>query len=282
MILVFGKTGQVAIELQRLGGVIALGRDAVDLSDPGSCAAAIHEYAPFAVINAAAYTAVDRAEEDEAVATIINGYAPAAMANACAELSVPFVHISTDYVFDGTGMDAWFPTSKTNPQTAYGRSKLAGEIGVRASGAVHAIIRTSWAISSHGSNFVKSMLTLSEYHPSLKIVADQVGGPTPAHDIAVACMQIVEQLMNDPSKSGTYHLSGAPDLSWAEFAQIIFAQADRSVTVIPIPSREYPTLAKRPLNSRMDCSSTEDTFDISRPDWRLGLSRILYELEVTS
>ena len=280
MILVFGKTGQVAIELQRLGGVIALGRDAVDLSDPGSCAAAIHEYAPFAVINAAAYTAVDRAEEDEAVATIINGYAPAAMANACAELSVPFIHISTDYVFDGTGADPWAPTAKTNPQTAYGRSKLAGEIGIRASGAVHAIIRASWAISSHGNNFVKSMLTLSEREASMKVVADQVGGPTPAYDIALACLQIVEQLIEDPSKSGTYHLSGAPDLSWAEFASTIFAQAGRSVTVTPISSAEYPTPANRPLNSRMDCSATEDTFGITRPDWRLGLSRILYDLEV--
>ena len=120
--------------------------------------------------NAAAYTAVDRAEEEEEAATIINGHAPTAMANACRTVCA-LVHISTDYVFDGTGMDAWFPTSKTNPQTAYGRSKLAGEIGVRASGAVHAIIRTSWAISSHGNNFVKSMLTLSEHQPSLKIVA---------------------------------------------------------------------------------------------------------------
>ena len=282
MILVFGNAGQVATELQRLGGVIALGRDVVDLLDPKSCAAAIYEHAPVAVINAAAYTAVDRAEEEEEAATIINGHAPTAMANACAELSVPFVHISTDYVFDGTGMDAWFPTSKTNPQTAYGRSKLAGEIGVRASGAVHAIIRTSWAISSHGNNFVKSMLTLSEHQPSLKIVADQVGGPTPAHDIAASCMQIVEHLIEDPSKSGTYHLSGVPDVSWAEFARTIFSQAGRSVTVIPVPSIEYPTPATRPLNSRMDCSSTEAAFGICRPNWRLALSKILQDLEVTS
>lgn len=265
MTLEFGKIGHVASELQRLRGVVAFGRNDVDLSDPGSCAAAIYEHAPVAMINAAAYTVVDFAEEYETIATVINVDAPTAMANACVELPVPFVHISTDYVFDRTGMEAWAPTAKTKLQTAYGRCKLAGELGIKASGFVHAIIRVSWAISSHGNNFVKSMLTLSEDHSSLRIVKDQVGGPAPACDIAVACMQIVKQLIGGRSKSGTYHLSGAPDISWAEFASVIFAQAGLSGTVIPIPSKEYSAPARRPLNSRLDCSSTEVTFGVYRP-----------------
>ena len=162
MILVFGKTGQVATELQRLGDVVALGRDQADLSDPAACSDAIRTHAPRAVINAAAYTAVDRAEEEEALATIINGDAPTAMAQACVELGIPLIHISTDYVFEGTGDTPWQPDDPTAPQNAYGRSKLAGEIGIRNSGAVHAILRTSWVVSAHGANFVKTMLRLSE------------------------------------------------------------------------------------------------------------------------
>ena len=187
MTLVFGKTGQVAIELQRLGGVVALGREQADLSDPQVCAAAIREHTPQAVINSAAYTAVDKAKGDEALATIINGEAPRAMARACAELGIPFVHISTDYVFAGMGDVPWQPGDVTAPQNAYGRSKLVGEIGIRDSGAVHAILRTSWVVSAHGVNFVKTMLHLSETRDALNVVADQIGGPTPARDIAAAC-----------------------------------------------------------------------------------------------
>ena len=281
MILVFGKTGQVATELQRLSGVTALGRDDVDLSDPHACAAAICEHAPKAVINAAAYTAVDRAEDEEHLAAIINGDAPTAMARACADLGIPLVHISTDYVFEGTGDTAWRTGDATAPQNAYGRSKLAGEIGVRDSGAVHAILRTSWVVSAHGGNFVKTMLCLSETLDGLNVVADQIGGPTPARDIAAACLEIAKQLTQDPTKSGTYHYSGAPDVSWADFATAIFAQSGRHVLVTPIPTADYPTPAPRPLNSRMDCSATEQAFAIPRPDWRDGLQEILQELEVT-
>ena len=190
MILVFGKTGQVANELQRLSGVTALGREDVDLSDPAACAVAIREHAPKAVINAAAYTAVDRAEEEEHLATVINGDAPTAMAKACAELGIPLVHISTDYVFNGTGNTPYRPDDATEPQNAYGRSKLAGEIGIRNSRAVYAILRTSWVVSAHGTNFVKTMLRLSETRDALNVVSDQIGGPTPARDIAAACLQI--------------------------------------------------------------------------------------------
>ena len=282
MILVFGKTGQVATELQRLSDVTALGRDDVDLSDPTACAAAIRDHAPVAVINAAAYTAVDRAEDEETLATVINGDSPTAMAKACAELGIPLVHISTDYVFEGTGNTPYCPEGVTEPENAYGRSKLAGEIGIRASGAVYSILRTSWVVSAHGANFVKTMLRLSETRDALNVVADQMGGPTPARNIATACLNIAEQLIQEPSKSGTYHFSGAPDVSWAEFASKIFAQAGRTVTVTPILTVEYPTPAKRPLNSRMDCHSTEQVFGITRPNWHDGLKEILKELEVTS
>ena len=279
MILVFGKTGQVATELQRLGGVVALGRDQADLSDPAACADAIRAHRPRAVINAAAYTAVDRTEEEEAMATVINGDAPAAMAQACAALGIPLIHISSDYVFEGGGDRPWHPQDPTAPKNAYGRSKLAGEIGIRNSGAVHAILRTSWVVSAHGVNFVKTMLRLSDTRGALRVVADQIGGPTPARDIAVAALKIAEQLIADPSKSGTYHFSGAPDVSWAEFAREIFAQAGKATTVTPIPTAEYPTPAQRPLNSRMDCRTTEQVFGIARPDWREGLHMILNELE---
>ena len=281
MILVFGKTGQVATELQRLGDVVALGRDQVDLTDPAACADAIRTHAPRAVINAAAYTAVDRAKEEEALATTINGDAPTAMAQACADLGIPLIHISTDYVFAGTGDAPWGPNDPTAPQNAYGRSKLSGEIGIRNSGAVHAILRTSWVVSAHGANFVKTMLRLSDTRDVLAVVADQIGGPTPAHDIAAACLQIAEQLIADPSKSGNYHYSGAPDVSWADFAQTIFGQAGKAVTVTPIPTTDYPTPAKRPLNSRMDCGAMQRAFGIERPNWRNGLNMILQELEGT-
>lgn len=282
MILVFGKTGQVARELQQLSDVVSLGRDQADLANPAACADAIRTHAPRVVINAAAYTAVDKAEEEEELATFINGDAPTAMARVCTELGIPLIHISTDYMFEGTGDAPWQPDGPTVPQNAYGRSKLAGEIGIRDSGAVHVILRTSWVVSAHGANFVKNMLRLSDTRDALTIVADQIGGPTPARDLAAACMKIAEQLIQELSKSGTYHFSGAPDVSWAEFATEIFSQAGRTVTVTPISTAEYPTPAKRPLNSRMDCNSTEQVFGIKRPVWQDGLKEILKDLKVTS
>lgn len=282
MILIFGKTGQVATELKKLGEAIVLDRKQANLLDPMACADTICDHAPSAVINAAAYTAVDRAEEEEAIATIINGDAPTTMAHTCAKMGIPLVHISTDYVFDGTGNTSWNPNDLTAPQNAYGRSKLQGEIGIRTSGAVHAILRTSWVVSAHGVNFIKTMLNLSDTCDVLNVVGDQIGGPTPAHDIAAACLQIATQLVKDPSKSGTYHYSGGPHVSWADFATSIFNQACKTVTVKAIPTSDYPASAKRPLNSRMDCSSTEHTFGIQRPDWRNGLNTILKDLEIVS
>ncbi|TCK99835.1 dTDP-4-dehydrorhamnose reductase [Shimia isoporae] len=278
-ILVFGRTGQVATELQRQSDrVIALGRDEADLSNPEACAAIIAETDAGAVINAAAYTAVDKAEEEEALATLVNGKSPTAMANACLRRDIPFVHISTDYVFEGSGTAPWKTSDDVGPLGAYGRSKLAGEEGIRASGCCAAILRTSWVFSAHGNNFVKTMLRLSEERDSLTVVADQIGGPTPAADIAAACLEIADNMISGQS-GGTYHFSGAPDVSWADFAREVFAQAGRKVKVSDIPSIAYPTPAERPMNSRMDCSDLEQDFGIFRPDWRAGLLAVLKDLK---
>ncbi|MDF1621700.1 dTDP-4-dehydrorhamnose reductase [Pseudothioclava nitratireducens] len=281
-LLVFGRTGQVAHELQQLAPVLALGRDAADLAQPGACAAAIQANRPRAVINAAAYTAVDRAEEEETMATAINGAAPTEMALACAALNIPLVHISTDYVFPGTGHHPWAPGDISRPANAYGRSKWAGERGIRASGCTHAILRTSWVFSAHGNNFVKTMLRLSETLDQINVVDDQIGGPTPARAIAAACLAIAGQLQEAPEKTGTYHFSGAPDASWCAFARAIFSLAGRPTRVQAISTSAYPTPAARPLNSRLDCSTTTSVFGLARPDWHAGLKECLTELKVST
>jgi len=282
-VLVFGRTGQVATELaRRAPDAVFLGRDAADLTDPAACASAIRAHAPRAVINAAAYTAVDRAEEDQATAMRVNAEAPAAMAQACADIGIPLVHISTDYVFDGTGTEPRQPGDPVAPVNTYGRSKLAGEDAIVQASGTYAILRTSWVVSAHGANFVRTMLRLSETRDALNIVDDQIGGPTCAADIAAACLVIADQLIADPGKSGVYHFAGAPDVSWKDFATAIFAAAERDVAVTGIPTSDYPTPAQRPLNSRLDCSATEATFGIARPDWRAGLHEILTELKENS
>ncbi len=278
MILVFGKSGQVATELAALEGTTCLGSAACDLMIPGRAADAIATHKPKAVINAAAYTAVDKAEDDEENAQRLNGDAVAEMAKACAALGIPLVHISTDYVFEGGGTKSWTPDAPTGPLGAYGRTKLAGETALRASGATHAILRTSWVVSAHGNNFVKTMLRLGAERDALTIVADQIGGPTGAAEIAAACHTIAHQLIVDPDKTGTYHFSGHPDVSWADFAREIFVQSGISCAVTDIPTSDYPTPATRPLNSRMDCTTTATTFGIGRPDWRVSLKRILAQL----
>ena len=279
MILIFGQTGQVARELaRRRPDAVFLGRDRVDLSDPAGCAAAIADHKPRAVINAAAWTAVDKAEAEEAAAARVNGAAPGAMAVACAGLGVPFVHISTDYVFDGSGARPWCPGDATGPLGAYGRTKLAGENAVRAAGGVQAILRTSWVFSAHGANFVKTMLRVGALRDSVSVVGDQVGGPTPAGDIAGAVLAMADTLSARPETAGIYHFSGAPDVSWAGFAREIFAQAGMATTVTDIPTSAYPTPARRPGNSRMDCTTFTQTFGLPRPDWRAGLGAVLTEL----
>ncbi|WP_425041386.1 dTDP-4-dehydrorhamnose reductase [Primorskyibacter sp. S187A] len=276
-ILVFGKTGQVATELQRQARVTALGRDEADLSDPTACAAAIAHRRPQVVINAAAYTAVDRAEEEEDLATCINGRSPGAMAEACRDLTIPFLHISTDYVFDGTGTAPWREGDPVAPLGAYGRSKLVGEEAVQTAGGAHAILRTSWVFSAHGANFVKTMLRLAETRDHLTVVGDQIGGPTPAADIA-ATLIAMARAMTEGQPGGIFHYGGAPAVSWADFARETFAQAGRSVTVTDIPSSDYPTPAKRPLNSRLDGAALHAAFGIAPPDWRAGLAAVLADL----
>lgn len=280
MILVFGRDGQVGRELTAHPGVVSLGRAQADLSKPEACVAAIEAHAPEAVINAAAYTAVDRAEDELALATIINADAPTAMAEACKARDIPFVHISTDYVFDGSGDTPWNPKDPTDPQGAYGLSKRRGEEGVMAAGGRYAILRTSWVFSAHGANFVKTMLRLSEDRDALNIVADQIGGPTPARDIATACLTIARDLLRMPSHAGLYHYSGAPDVSWYDFATRIFDMAGRDIAVTPIPTSAFPTPAKRPLNSRLDCADTAAIFGVARPDWEAGLHDALHDLEI--
>ncbi|SLN74242.1 dTDP-4-dehydrorhamnose reductase [Falsiruegeria litorea R37] len=277
-ILVFGQTGQAARELAVYDGVTCLNRAAADLEDPGACAAVIATRRPDAVINAAAYTAVDKAEEDEARASVINGDAPGAMARACAELGIPFVTISTDYVFSGEGDQPWQVDDPTGPLGVYGRSKLKGEQLVQAAGGAYAILRTSWVVSAHGHNFVKTMLRLGAERDALTIVADQIGGPTPARDIAAACIEMARQLATDPSKAGIYHFAGTPNVSWADFARETFAIAGITCTVTDIPSSDYPTPAKRPLNSRLDCATLEAVFGIKRPNWQAGLRDIVKEV----
>lgn len=279
MILVFGKTGQVAKELVLNKGVIALGREQVDLEHPLKCAEAIIKLKPSAVINAAAYTSVDKAENDKDLSNKINGDAPGAMALACAKLGIPIVHISTDYVFDGTGATPWSPDNLPNPINAYGRSKLKGENAIVETGCIYAILRTSWVVSAHGNNFVKSMLRLSQTRENLAVVDDQIGGPTCARDIAKSCLSIAKQLIEAPSKSGVYHYSGTPNVSWCQFSNAIFKKLGSQTVANPILSEEYPTPAMRPLNSRLNCKSTQDIFGIVQPSWQDGVKDILLELE---
>ena len=277
-LLIFGQTGQVARELaRRAPDARFLGRAEADLSDPAACAAAIRAQRPDAVINAAAWTAVDKAETEEDAATLVNGAAPGAMAQACADLDIPLVHISTDYVFDGAGTLPFRPSDPTAPLGAYGRSKLAGEVAVRASGARHVILRTSWVFSAHGANFVKTMLRLGADRPALRVVADQIGGPTPADAIAAACLTLADAL-REGAAGGTHHFAGAPETSWAGFARETFALAGLPVTVEDIPSDAYPTPARRPLNSRLDCSALAADFGIMQPDWRAALAHVIPEL----
>ena len=280
-VLVFGEIGQLGQELIRRAGDVTLevrGLDEADFTRPETCTAFVEATDADAVINAAAYTAVDKAEEEEPLALAINGTTPTALAKAAAKRGLPFIQVSTDYVFDGAGETPFHPDHPTAPLGAYGRTKLAGETGVRAAGGVHAILRTSWVVSSHGHNFVKTMLRLGRDRDRLTIVADQIGGPTPAAGLADACLGAARALLEAPGKTGTYHVAGGPDVSWAGFAREIFAQAGITCEVVDIPSSDYPTPAKRPLNSRMDCTTLTRVLGVPRPDWRVGLTEILTDL----
>lgn len=279
----FGKTGQVATEIQRRAGagvkVSALGRDEADLTNAAGCAGIVAASDAEIVINAAAYTAVDNAEDDLGAAMDINAEAPATMARAAAAKGLPFLHISTDYVFDGRGDRPWREDDPTAPLGAYGRSKLAGEEGVTAAGGAHVILRTAWVHAAHGGNFVRTMLRVGATRPELTVVDDQHGGPTAAMDIADALLTIAAAWKAGTGTSGIYHFCGAPTVSWCGFAKTIFAEAGMPTEVRPIPSSEYPTKAPRPANSVLDCAKIARDYGISQPDWHASLKTILTELE---
>lgn len=281
-LLIFGTTGQVATELAEVSRrnrveFGALSRTQADLTDPAQCAELIAQTDADAIINAAAYTAVDRAETEPDLAHQINAISPGIMAGAAANRGLPFLQVSTDYVFDGSGDHARRTTDPVAPQNIYGQSKLAGENAIRAVGGNHIILRTSWVFSAHGTNFVRTMLRLAENRDALDVVDDQIGGPTPARDIAETLLTLA-RAMTDGQQGGTYHYSGAPATSWAGFAREIFATAGHKVAVTGIPTQDYPTPAIRPLNSRLDCSELADDFDVDQPQWRAGLARVLQQL----
>lgn len=280
-LLIFGRTGQVAIELaRRAPEAVFLGRDEADLADPAACARAIHEARPSCVINAAAYTAVDQAESERETAIRVNGDAPGAMARAAAELRVPFLHISTDYVFDGSGNRPWREDDPTGPLGVYGASKLEGERQVALAGGAFVILRTAWVFSAHGRNFVKTMLRLGADRDALRVVADQRGGPTPAADIAAALLSIARAFSSGRGVPGIFHYAGAPVVTWAEFAAAIMEGARLRARIEPISTTEYPTPARRPANSALDCTRIAKSYGIAQPDWREGLAAVLKELEV--
>ncbi|WP_411819508.1 dTDP-4-dehydrorhamnose reductase [Hyphococcus formosus] len=282
-ILVFGKNGQVAKALQLEpvpeGSLTALGRDDADLLVRGNAEAAIRERKPDIVINAAAYTAVDKAEEEIDAAKALNTDAPAEMAKAAHDIGAQFIHLSTDYVFDGTSHDRLTEEAPTNPLNKYGATKLVGETQVMAAHPKAVILRTSWVFSSFGNNFVKTMLRLAKDRDALSIVADQIGGPTEAGDIARAALAIAAKKHRGAPGSGIYHFQGTPPVSWAEFAEAIFETAKVTMSVSPIPTAEYKTPAARPLNTVLDCARIERDFGVAQPDWRSGLVRVVKELQ---
>lgn len=281
-IALFGQTGQVATEVQRRApkgiSLEVVGRDKADFSAPDQVKRIAQSLDTDAIINAVAYTAVDQAETEIEMATAVNHTSVRVLAATAAERGIPLVHISTDYVFDGSGSNSRSPTAKSGPLGVYGATKLDGENAIRALGGIHAILRTSWVFSSHGGNFVKTMLRLGSERDELSVVADQIGGPTSAASIADAVIAIAQALITG-HKGGTYHFSGAPDVSWADFAREIFKQAKLDVAIEEILTRDYPTPAKRPLNSRLDCETLLRDFAVSRPNWREDLAIVLKELD---
>lgn len=278
-LLILGRSGQLAQALARLApDATVWGRDEADLSDPQAVARRILALRPQAIVNASAYTAVDRAETEVEAATVLNATAPGLLAQAAADLGVPFLHVSTDYVFDGSGEAARTEDAPTAPMGVYGRTKLEGEGRVAAAGGQWAVMRTSWVFSPDGANFVKTMLRLGAERDRITVVADQIGGPTEASRIAAALLEMARQMRTDPDKSGLYHFAGAPDVSWADFARAILARAGLACTVQNIPTSDYPTPARRPANSRLDCSRIARDFGIARPDWRADLDKTLKQL----
>lgn len=287
-VLITGAGGQLGIELQRCDWpqgweVIALDRSALDLTDTNAIAVKMAEREWAAVINAAAYTAVDKAESDVVTAWAVNALAPAAFAAACAAAGIPMVQVSTDYVFAGDKDGAWDIDDPVGPLGVYGASKLGGELAVRTSGARHSIVRTAWVVSAHGHNFIRTMLRVAETRDTLTVVDDQRGSPTSAADLAHALMTITVRLVEDDAAPiGTFHYSNAGAVSWAGFASEIFRQSavrgGPSAQVAPITTADYPTPARRPANSLLDTQAVRKAYGIEPRAWQAALGQILDEL----
>jgi dTDP-4-dehydrorhamnose reductase len=283
--LLLGGTGQVGHHLRRtlapLGTVHAPGRETVDLADPDALRAAVRERAPDLIVNAAAHTDVDRAEDAPDRAAVINAEAPGVLAEAAQEVGAWLVHYSTDYVFDGTQRRPYTEADTPNPINVYGRTKRDGEQRIQEVGGRSVVLRTSWVYSARRSNFVRTMLRLADSHDRLTVVDDQTGVPTWAGWIAEATASIGAQLLRngEADDAGLYHLTGRGQTSWYGFAQAIFAQCGRDVTVDPVPSSEYPTPAARPAYTVLGSRRVAETFEIERPVWSEQLSWFIAEAE---
>jgi dTDP-4-dehydrorhamnose reductase len=284
-ILLVGADGQVGAELRRtlapLGQVIGVDRAEIDLADESAIRALLRAERPGLVVNAAAYTAVDKAESDADAAYAVNARAPAVLAQEAAALGAWLIHYSTDYVYAGDKVGPYVETDPTGPLGVYGASKLAGDQAVAAVGGQHLVLRTSWVYGARGGNFVKTMIRLARERETLSVVSDQVGAPTSARQIAEATAQIAQQLPqdDDAALSGVYHLQGGGEASWYEFAVAIVEQlreADAATVrcreVRPIPTSAYPTPARRPANSRLDCGKLRQAFGLSLAGWRVELA----------
>ena len=282
-LLVIGKTGQVARALAAVApGAVFLGRDELDLANPTSVSAVLEGYSPSAIINAAAYTQVDKAEAEEALALAVNAGSVSEIARFCAARDIPFVHYSTDYVFNGSGVTPWKETDATGPLGAYGRTKLAGEQAIAEAGGKYLILRTSWVYDAEGKNFFNTMLRLGAERETLSVVADQFGAPSYAPHLAAYSLRLLaaaREKMEFPS--GIYHFCNSGVTSWHGFAEAIFAQAKAAGLplkvreVKPIPAADYPTPAQRPANSRMDMSKLAERFAIALPAWEKGLEECM-------
>lgn len=289
-ILVTGSQGQVARSLAERTvlrddiELLLVGRAELDLADTVRVAPAIEALAPDVILSVAAYTAVDAAEDDEAAALAVNGTAVGEIGKAAARLGVPVLHLSTDYVFAGDKATPYVETDPTGPLSAYGRTKLAGELALAAATANHAILRTAWVYSPFGKNFVRTMLRLGDSQAGVRVVADQVGNPTSALDIADALLKVADNLIvsDDPALRGTFHMTGEGETSWAGFAAEVFrlsaARGGRPVSVEPIPTSAYPTPARRPANSRLDCGKLEQVHGLRLPSWRVSTEIVVRRL----
>jgi dTDP-4-dehydrorhamnose reductase len=288
-ILVAGKTGQLARclvqEARRRGtALVALGRPELDLTRPETLAPTMAAHGPRALVNAAAYTAVDKAEAEPALAMAVNRDGAGALAAAAARLGVPFIHVSTDYVFDGRKQGAYVEEDAAAPLGAYGRSKLEGEAAVAGAYPAGVILRTSWVYSPFGQNFVLTMLRLAATREKVGVVADQYGAPTAAFDVAAAILDLINRLTEAGGRhtGGVYHMTAAGETTWHGFAAAIFAGWARRGGRVPaleaITTAQYPTAAQRPANSRLDCSKAARVFGLALPPWQSSLERCLDEL----